>query len=567
MISYKGLTPKKGLNGIMHYHHNQYNNFNSNEMEDLDPEYADPDDPEIIIETLITQMNKIKEMMRNSEDGSIEFDFPLPDIISDILCSITQSTKSTLVPDELVMDPIIFMFIDKIIQNFSENERMINFVATFYLNITFYEFNDIMQVILNKFDYFLNIPFLEAKNSYINSLTNLLVDPKPRQLIVDLEIPILILEIMMNSKDILNFSCVQFLHNLACCFLSEEIEINPEIFTLSLNILILILLKFTNINFTDVSNNSNETNNSMIIENKDTHITPADNRSNKSNSDTMNNHPAADNETVNKSTNEIIVNSKIMIHTEQPNPANDNMLQNNEILAEDNCENTVAEFDAVSILRYICILVRYPSFMAFGLQNELEKCILSLLIQNDERIADSLFEIITNVLKYLQCKSIILKFNGFYELFDSLFDKSMDNAKLEGIELLTVLIPSHIEIVGQLKSFHYIIQNSGSLFFEMFKSASKLITKFLYYLPNSLNNVFVTPEIIDIFIRSLESRDEECVLHVLEFLQNISDRDPIFWDPIITKSGILHIAEEIESEDNEKIAKFARNLLNNFLTK
>ena len=127
----------------------------------VDPEYADADDPESIIDSFNAQIEKIKQMCIIQDDRSIEditedqcnFDFPSNKVLLEIMKYLSNSIELMVIPADLIMDSLIFIFLDKILQNeyFYDDKSIISQAMRLYASISLYDYCEPMDSIIIKY--------------------------------------------------------------------------------------------------------------------------------------------------------------------------------------------------------------------------------------------------------------------------------------------------------------------------------------------------------------------------------------------------------------------------------
>ena len=179
-----------------------------------DPQFADPDSFEITIETFNAQIEKINEMIVE-DNGQIKFDYPNSYILSSILRSICSSIQTQSIPKEIVFNDILILFINSLLVEFQNEETIITIIAQIDLSMSMYDFIPKMKTIVDQWPYFLQFKsdFITAKEYYILSLSNFLIDDTLREDLYSINMHEIVLELLMNSENNLFNNCLNYISN------------------------------------------------------------------------------------------------------------------------------------------------------------------------------------------------------------------------------------------------------------------------------------------------------------------------------------------------------------------
>ena len=136
MITVKKVTHIDKLLKKTFVKHNAHQQIIGVDIEQFnDPEFSDINDQESIIESFNFQIEIIKRMRVNNiygqEDSTniqYEFDFPSKQTLIDIMTNLYNAIATKLIPIEFLINPLIFLFLDKILLNnvFQKDELMVN---------------------------------------------------------------------------------------------------------------------------------------------------------------------------------------------------------------------------------------------------------------------------------------------------------------------------------------------------------------------------------------------------------------------------------------------------------
>lgn len=241
MIAVKKVTHIDKLLKKTFVKHNAHQQIIGVDIEQFnDPEFSDINDQESIIESFNFQIEIIKRMCVNNINGQedstniqYEFDFPSKQTLIDIMTNLYNAIATKLIPIEFLINPLIFLFLDKILLNnvFQKDELMVNKVCIIYMSLSLYDYFELMDSVINKYPIFLlnstngQISIGETEEEiFIITISNLLLDEESRKKLITLEIHIIIFKTLIQSSILspLFQSCLDYISNLINFLDSEE---------------------------------------------------------------------------------------------------------------------------------------------------------------------------------------------------------------------------------------------------------------------------------------------------------------------------------------------------------
>lgn len=461
----------------------------------IDPEYFDIDDPESIINSFDTQIEKIKRMCTQSDEDfekitssdQIEFDFPSKKTLISIMKYLQISINTMKIPEDLIMNSIIFVFLDKIIQNDSFYERnsssdqisVIGQATSLYASISLYNYCEPMESIIDKYPIFLlkstKNPINENETDmFILALSNLLSDEQSRIKLLTDEIHNIIYEIITKPSICLStfYSCLEYLNNFSCCFDSDEK--NNQFF--------IKLLQF-------------------LIENIITKFSP-----------------------------------KLgQIQTDEK-------------------EEEIKEQEEINILIKELILISnlLDPLIEAGLNFELENCIKILFSlansnQNYCCLSENLFVIMKQI-AFVNNKFTIFTESSFLDCFFNIYKNSLIDAKIQGVDLLIILSSL---ICDSADFFHFFLEyycdNVLDSNFNLCEHITFFIISILRSASREKRRELVDSNLIKILTNSIET--QIFIKETVKMFLEANEADSDFWFNFLVENNFITILSEIKDDD------------------